>query len=374
MGYPNTHAGYNVYDMYSMMQKAIRRGSYEEAGFAAKQIEREYRASMWNRILVISAEDCFGVITKEIVELKKADDINNDSRHISNAVALLCRSQKSRDACYFACNFILASRIRENLEPEAEEAYQFLERIGEDTDYDSFGFGQMSLFDEEVQQKPQSHPFDETETWECLQLALNHLDIDMIGYIMDVCRRNDRQLIWKVFVDYSEKYIEELIESEIIALWTADNMVNKKKQDLSKDEIFISKAAMLICHAIDPNIGSLNACDIIKLERNIEWKNIKVKSIDDCILANGKIPEYTYDCHTLEGKKRGKTDWDMTTTEQAALYPLRLAYFDNASWWHTYLQDREKGSLSDKLYEIIKEFAETHEVNPVRHIPYGGNK
>ena len=39
MAYPYTDTGYNMYDMISMLQKAIRRGYYEDAGFAANQVK-----------------------------------------------------------------------------------------------------------------------------------------------------------------------------------------------------------------------------------------------------------------------------------------------------------------------------------------------
>ena len=65
MAYPFTNTGYNMYDMISMLQKGIRRYDFERAGFAAYQVRNSYRKVMWNRLLVISAEDCFGIITKE---------------------------------------------------------------------------------------------------------------------------------------------------------------------------------------------------------------------------------------------------------------------------------------------------------------------
>lgn len=66
----------------------------------------------------------------------------------------------------------------------------------------------------------------------------------------------------------------------------------------------------------------------------------------------------------------GKTDWDMTRTEQLALFPLRLAYFDDASWIYTYEDDYQNKRISKRLMEPIWAFAETHEANPVKFIEY----
>ena len=41
------------------------------------------------------------------------------------------------------------------------------------------------------------------------------------------------------------------------------------------------------------------------------------------------IPEYAYDCHKREGKKRGKTKADFFKAEQAALEPFQRELFDH---------------------------------------------
>lgn len=103
-----TKHGYDFYDMASMLQKAIRRGDYQRAGFAANELVEKYRKYLWKRLLIISAEDCYGIVTKEIVGLKlAADEIGNgDNIFIAKAICLLCEAKKNRDACYVACNYI----------------------------------------------------------------------------------------------------------------------------------------------------------------------------------------------------------------------------------------------------------------------------
>ena len=76
MGYEyRTTNGYNMFDMSSMLQKAIRRGDFTHAGFAANELYYSYYSYLWRRLLVISAEDCYGIMTKEIMALKEADDL-----------------------------------------------------------------------------------------------------------------------------------------------------------------------------------------------------------------------------------------------------------------------------------------------------------
>lgn len=103
-----TKDDYDFYEMSSMLQKSIRRGDYQRAGFAANQLAEKFRKYLWKRLLIISAEDCYGIITKEIVGLKLADDETGKTENIfiSKAICLLCEARKNRDACYFACNYM----------------------------------------------------------------------------------------------------------------------------------------------------------------------------------------------------------------------------------------------------------------------------
>lgn len=106
-------------EMSNLLQKAIRRGNPQLAGYAANELFGRYHAYLWRRLLTISAEDCYGVITKEIMALKQADDVVNEKRKgyekekvfVAKAVTLLLYCKKNRDACYLACNYMLSERI-----------------------------------------------------------------------------------------------------------------------------------------------------------------------------------------------------------------------------------------------------------------------
>lgn len=118
MGFnPTTRNGHNMYDMASMLQKAIRRCDFQRAGYAAYELFGGYHTFLWKRLIVTSAEDCYGIMTKEIIALKLADDEVNkgkrgydkDPLFVAKAITLLCLARKNRDACYVACNFMTAS-------------------------------------------------------------------------------------------------------------------------------------------------------------------------------------------------------------------------------------------------------------------------
>lgn len=387
MAYPYTSNGYNMFDMLSQVQKAIRRGDYEHAAFAAEQLKTTYRATLWNRLIVITSEDCFGVLTKEVVELKKQDDAYPDDKNIGEAIALMCRAKKSRDACYFACNFILANRKTQNFSFTYKAISDFYARLSDleakmkikkakpvDTPkYDQFGFF-IEANDSSPDESDECEGLPDCEkevayNGLAMQKAIAHRDMDMIGFHANYFREKCRSRFWPVIFDYAEEHTKPLLD-EIRALKYADDTVNKRKKPLEKDNIFMAKAILLICYYQDEYFETVLSSDVVKYDTLMDWSKTRVKPISECVLVNGEIPEWVYDCHTLKGKKMGKTDWDMTVSEQAALTPLQLAYFDEASWIYTYEQDAETGVLNDEGMKPIRKFAETHSANPVVPIPY----
>ena len=100
-----TQRGYDFYEVASALQKSIRRGDVKLAGYMALELFPNYAEYCWKRLLTISAEDCYGVITKEILALYDSYTlINRNSKEkrgrvfISKAVILLCLAKHNRDA------------------------------------------------------------------------------------------------------------------------------------------------------------------------------------------------------------------------------------------------------------------------------------
>jgi hypothetical protein len=101
-----TKKGYPLFNVVSAMQKAIRRGDAKMAGYwACEMWQSGFHQYFWRRIMIISAEDCAGVITKEIVALWQAFVVLNTYRKgegggqlmVCKAAYLLAKAAKSRD-------------------------------------------------------------------------------------------------------------------------------------------------------------------------------------------------------------------------------------------------------------------------------------
>ena len=102
-----TQNGYDFYEVASALQKSIRRGDVYLAGYMALELFPRYSEYCWKRLLTISAEDCFGIITDEIMALYEAFHVVNKGKKgdklggrifISKAVILLCLCKHNRDA------------------------------------------------------------------------------------------------------------------------------------------------------------------------------------------------------------------------------------------------------------------------------------
>jgi len=117
-----TKRGYNFYVVLSALQKAIRRGDARLACYwAAELYESGFGPALWNRLLIISAEDCWGTVTQhvealrqEVKALEAVDKHINKGKDGSNkkplnglfvlkAAYLLALAQKCRDVDNFYC-------------------------------------------------------------------------------------------------------------------------------------------------------------------------------------------------------------------------------------------------------------------------------
>ena len=132
-----TNRGYKLSEVASALQKAIRRGDARLAGYwAIEMFESNFREYLWRRLMTISAEDCWGVITGEIEALYRSwSNINKAKKgggriFASKATILLCQARKCRDADHLTNLVYDPRRIDENqLRADLEEARQHPEAI-----------------------------------------------------------------------------------------------------------------------------------------------------------------------------------------------------------------------------------------------------
>jgi len=358
---PTTKSGHNMFDMASLLQKAIRRGDAERAGFAAYELFGGYDSFLWKRLFVVSAEDCWGVLTKEIADLHRKHLAFNaekkgywkDPTFVSEAVDLLCKAKKSRDACYFACNFILSNNQGTDMGNDDDLVDDVADALNDDR--------QMNMLGRAV---PTAKEYLATN----LIKAIMSCDMENAGAKTRELMNLDMAYMWKAF-GYAASAIADLkLLNELAALKAADEKVNAKKKPEERDPIFIAKAIMNMMYyqcGLYDSVLSEPSMDYVNV---LDWSGRESVSIAECRLPGGVIPEYVFDVHTIKGKKAGKTDWGMNLVENDALNPFQKAFFEEGSWELRYDYKHEHGLCTEKEWQMSLEYRKDHEANPAKRI------
>lgn len=284
-----TKNGHNMFDVSSLVQKAIRRQDLEYACYAAREMMYKYRSYLWKRLLVVTAEDCFDLVTRPIFILKQRDDeCSNlyETKHISQAINLLVNTRKSRDADFFACN-LLNSKFKQDVCPEGE--------------------GYLVT----------RHGHDLKEMASLLRELILSVDGDKCGYVANEIRNWYLGLFWFVVNNVAKElgYPSVIREIEVLCYLDMSKPV--------KDTTFIYAAKAL---TILMRVAERGNADFYQMFDVHEY--VDIASFDKMRV----IPMYTYDCHTIRGRKMGLTDADFIVSEQAALKPLELGWYDERDW------------------------------------------
>ena len=168
--------------------------------------------------------------------------------------------------------------------------------------------------------------YDFFEVSSAMQKAIRRGDARVAGFFaLELWHSNFRDYVWKRLFTISAEDCFGLITSEIEALWQGHELVNKnlgKKKP--KGRIFVSKALLLLCECrksrdsdhLQNFVYDRNDVDI---ERWIE--DVRTNPIP--------IPPYTFDIHTRQGKKSGRTKEDFFKEEYEALNPRVPGLFDD---------------------------------------------
>lgn len=101
-----TKNGHDFFVVSSLLQKSLRRGDVVLASRAANELLPKYANYIWNRLMTVSAEDCSGLVTGEVVALYdgwakvngREKDATKGRIFFAKAIVLLAKAKHSRDA------------------------------------------------------------------------------------------------------------------------------------------------------------------------------------------------------------------------------------------------------------------------------------
>lgn len=277
-----TRTDRSFWEVTSAMQNAIRKGDYEVAAYAMWELLPGYTPYLRKRLLVISAEDCYGILTKDVMSLCEV----GDEESLTKALALLCAAKKNRDADYFVCNLMIPTDPR----------------------------GQSSR----------------GEMAQALHQSIRKMDVVVAGWQSLALFKKNRKELWKALLETTKVYHSEL-EDEAIALKEANDRVSKP----SEETIFAAKAIILMWTAMKrKDKKELLAHPSLSFYGVIDPKNIIApKALGECERITGLFPDWAYNWHTYHGKYDLRRDAvHAITNDQQLLTPLEVNLFDDCSW------------------------------------------
>lgn len=165
--------------------------------------------------------------------------------------------------------------------------------------------------------------YDFFEVSSAMQKAIRRNDAMVAGYFaLELWTSGFRDYVWKRLFTISAEDCYGVITKEIEALWQGHELVNKNASE-PKGRIFVSKAVLLLCSA-----GKCRDADHLQ---NFVYDGKLVdaeKWLEDVRRYPIEIPQYTFDCHTRKGKKRGRTKEEFFREEYEALQPRIPGLFD----------------------------------------------
>lgn len=171
--------------------------------------------------------------------------------------------------------------------------------------------------------------YDFYEVASALQKSIRRNDVKMAGYMALELFPKYTEYCWKRLLTISAEDCHPMVTQEIKALYDSFWVINKgKSRDELKGRIFISKAVIILCRC-----GHNRDADILSnyiYDKKISVSDEEIERIFDEIRKdNYQIPSYVYDCHTLKGKKMGKTKEDFFIEEEKSLANKQMSLFDN---------------------------------------------
>ena len=356
---PTTKNGYNMDEMSSMLKKAIRRSDVPNASYAARELYFGFRPMMWNLLLYTSAQDCFGIVTREIAALKQADSIMNgkDSAEksyltfIAKAITLLCAARKNRDADYVCNNYLW-----NNPKLSEEELLDFTVHPATD--------GSAAT----------KNGYTVNDMMTMLHTSICQSDIPHASYAAHELYSRFKKQMWNRLLAASDEDCYSVMTEEVIALRSSDDKMNGKKSVVHANLMFLAKAIILLSTARkNPNANYIS-CNSLWTDSAMSNEDF-LASIDGSFVEHFmrsdfcfQIPDYVFDVYTYRGKKKGKTHLDFFIDENNALTPHQPGIFYKGNYGGYYDRWRRiKYPMSSELDLRWQQFMECGETDPTHN-------
>jgi replication-associated recombination protein RarA len=158
-----------------------------------------------------------------------------------------------------------------------------------------------------------------------LQKTIRRGDARLAGYFaMEMFESNFEAYAWRRLLTISAEDCHGCITQEIKALY--DSAVEVKKTRKKPERIFLAKAAVVLAAAKKCRDADHMSC--LMYDQHLPDDATVKLAIAEAREDDVEIPDYAYDCHTSEGRRKGKTRADFFLDEHDALKPRVPGLFD----------------------------------------------
>jgi replication-associated recombination protein RarA len=170
--------------------------------------------------------------------------------------------------------------------------------------------------------------YDFGEVSSAMQKAIRRADARLAGYwALELWHSGFGNYVWKRLLTIGAEDCWGLLTAEIRALHESYAFVNKGVPAREpRGRIFVSKAVILLCAAKKNRDADHLQNFVYDALAGIDADRL---AADLLAARKEKIPDYAFDCHTLKGKRKGKTKADFFRDEQRALKPFQPGLFDD---------------------------------------------
>lgn len=304
-----TKNGKNFWDVASLIQKAVRRADYNRAGYCANELYEKYPFYIWKKFFIISTEDCFGAVTKVMIDLFEKNTPETSKENISKALITLCKCRKSKDGDYFGCNYI-----------HSEQKLNLSKYTDGEMPVNLFGCYERS----NSKKSPKGHTLEELRI--ALTKSILKNDYEYAGYATSELMLTDNDFLWETLIKISIENLNGELTQEINAIYKAQKIYKEL------EAVFSGKAISLLCQSLKPHKEGYFEVDYEGTPKVIPDEVIENYDIEKCFLPADVFPDWVYSWHTYKGKKMGRDCVDSIIEDQYALTPLQKALFDDYDW------------------------------------------
>lgn len=158
-----------------------------------------------------------------------------------------------------------------------------------------------------------------------MQKAIRRGETALAGFFaLELMESGFHNYVWKRLMTISAEDCHGIITQEIESLW--NGFKEHFQKGTQKGRIYLAKAIIVLSQA--PK--SRDADHLTNLIYDKEVVTSEAERFMNSLDKTEKmaVPDYVYDVHTIQGKKRGKTKEDFFREEFKALNPRQKGLFD----------------------------------------------